>query len=177
MPLIHYLNTLLNTPGFDDLCNQWKTDPSDDGSYKDVFDGKMKIWKDFQSYNGAPFLSEPYTYGLMLNIDWFKPCKHTEYSLGAIYLTFMNLPWTLRFRQENVILVGLIPGPREPKRDINPFLVPLVEELQALLDGVEIYIQSLSKSVLVRCVLLCVACDIPASRKVCGFLGHSASLG
>ena len=25
--------------------------------------------------------------------------------------------------------------------------------------------------------LLCVACDIPASRKVCGFLGHSATLG
>ena len=37
--------------------------------------------------------------------------------------------------------------------------------------------QSLSKAVLVRCALLCVACDIPASRKVCGFLGHSATYG
>ena len=25
--------------------------------------------------------------------------------------------------------------------------------------------------------LLCVACDIPAARKVCGFLGHMAKLG
>ena len=30
---------------------------------------------------------------------------------------------------------------------------------------------------LVRCALLCCACDLPAGRKVCGFLGHSASLG
>ena len=25
--------------------------------------------------------------------------------------------------------------------------------------------------------MLCVACDLPAGRKVCGFLGHSAHLG
>ena len=120
---------------------------------------------------------DSFTYGLMLNVDWFRPCKHTEYSLGAIYLTIMNLQRTVRFRQENVLLIGLIPGPKEPKGNINPFLDPLVKELLNFFAGVEIYIQSLSKSVLVRCVLLCVACDIPALRKVCGFLGHSATLG
>ena len=30
---------------------------------------------------------------------------------------------------------------------------------------------------IVQCALLCCACDLPAGRKVCGFLGHSASLG
>ena len=29
----------------------------------------------------------------------------------------------------------------------------------------------------VRCALICVACDMPASRKTCGFLGHTARLG
>ena len=28
-----------------------------------------------------------------------------------------------------------------------------------------------------RCALLCVSCDSPASRKTCGFLSHSANLG
>ena len=28
-----------------------------------------------------------------------------------------------------------------------------------------------------RCALLCVACDIPAGKKVCGFLSHVANLG
>ena len=31
--------------------------------------------------------------------------------------------------------------------------------------------------VTIRLALSCVACDIPASRKVCGFLGHTATLG
>ncbi len=42
---------------------------------------------------------------LMANIDWFR---HTEYSIGA---TIMNLPRAVRFRQENVMLIGLMPGP------------------------------------------------------------------
>ena len=29
----------------------------------------------------------------------------------------------------------------------------------------------------IKCVLLCITCDIPAGRKVCGFMGHSAKLG
>ena len=29
----------------------------------------------------------------------------------------------------------------------------------------------------VRAALLTVACDLPAGRKVCGFLSHSANLG
>ena len=105
MPLIPYLKVFLNRPYFDDLCSQWKINSNRDN--KDVFD--EQVLKDFQVYNGVPFLSEPFTYGLMLNVDWFKPCKHTEYSLGAIYLTVMNFPRMLRFRQENVILIGLIP--------------------------------------------------------------------
>ena len=31
--------------------------------------------------------------------------------------------------------------------------------------------------VMVRAALLAVACDLPAGRKVCGFLSHSANLG
>ncbi len=29
----------------------------------------------------------------------------------------------------------------------------------------------------VRCALLCVACDLPAGRKVCGFLSYTAKYG
>ena len=73
------------------------------------------IWKESQVYD-KPFLSEPFTYGLMINIDWFKVYKH---KVGAIYLTVINLPCSMRFRQENVILVGLIPGPKEPELSVN----------------------------------------------------------
>lgn len=32
-------------------------------------------------------------------------------------------------------------------------------------------------TIMVRAALLCVGCDIPAAKKVCGFLGHRATMG
>ncbi len=58
------------------------------------------------------------------------------------------------------------------------FLYPLVEELKRLWSGVvlEVVLEIDSRPrVLFRAALICVACDIPAARKVCGFVGHSAS--
>ena len=72
----------------------------------------------------------------MLNLDWFQPYKLTQSSVGALYLTIMNLPYDQRFRRENIILLGIIPGPCEPPRDINQYLKPLVKELLELLSGV-----------------------------------------
>ena len=97
------------------------------GVYKDVYDGKL--WNDFLDYNGTPFLSEPFTYALMMNIDWFQPYKHVSYSVGVIYFVCMNLPGGVRFKTEHVVLAGIIPGPHEPSLDINTYLAPLVDEL------------------------------------------------
>ena len=88
----------------------------------------------------------------------------------------MNLPRAVHYKQENVIPLGIIPGPHEPVKDINSFLQPLVNELLTLWDGIEFKLDTnvLNK---VRCALLCVACDMPGGRKTCGFLAHSANLG
>ncbi len=59
--------------------------------------------------------------------------KNTAYSVGAIYLVSLNLPREDHFKGENMILVGLIPGPKEPSLNINVFLDPLVDELQTAL--------------------------------------------
>ena len=76
----------------------------------------------------------------MLNIDWFQPCTLLEDSVGAIYLAIMNLPYEQRFKRENIILLGTIPGPTEPHRDLNQYLHPLVYEFLELLDGVPLKI-------------------------------------
>ena len=31
----------------------------------------------------------------------------------------MNLPRAIRFKRENIIIVGLLPGPKEPSKSIN----------------------------------------------------------
>ena len=170
------IQELLLRPGFYQSCQYWKTRKTSD-RISDVYDGT--IWKEFFTISEGPFLSCPNILALMLNIDWFQPFKHTVCSVGAIYLTIMNLPRALRFKRTNVILIALIPGPSEPAHDINTLLDPLVNELSTLWKGIimEIHNGSLVVKEIVRCALLCCACDLPAGRKVCGFLSHSASLG
>ena len=130
-----------------------------------------------QNYEGQPFLSEPGNFALMLNMDFFHPYKHVEYSLGAIYLTILNLPRGTRNKSNNVILVGLIPGPHEPQHDINSFLEPLISDLLELWSGIELNVRSFNCKMKIRCALVCVACDLPAGRKTCGFLSYNARFG
>lgn len=58
--------------------------------------------------------------------------------MGAIYLPILNFPRQLRNRQENIILVGIIPGPTEPHLHLNSYLEPLVQELVKLQKGVKL---------------------------------------
>ncbi len=71
------------------------------------------------------------------------------------------------------MVVGIIPGPKEPKKTTNTFLMT---DLLELWDGIVVN-DSNSGSNIIRCAIICIACDLPAARKVTGFLGHSANLG
>ena len=62
------------------------------------------------------------------------------------------MPRRERYLKENVILLGVIPGPNEPKLHINTFLLPVVNELQKLW----ILNSSNNMKVLVRAALLCI---------------------
>ena len=90
----------------------------------------------------------------------------------------MNLPREERFQPENVIVVGTIPGPKEPKGDMNSFLKPLVDELIEFWDGVIITDTLLPGGMfMVRVALLALCCDVPAATKWGGFADHSAAKG
>ena len=158
------------------MCECWRQDNQScsNGVYRDIYDGM--VWNDFLAPNDIPFLSVSHNYALQLNVDWFQPFDHTQHSEGAIYMSILNLPRHKRFLQENVLLIGIIPGPKEPHYHINSFLKPLVDELKQLWQGMPIELNN-GMQVLVRAALLCVGCDIPAARKVCGFVGHRALKG
>ena len=175
-PLVNCLSYLASRPGFLELCEAWRTKSCtaelSDTHLSDIYDGR--VWEEYK-LNG--FLTAPYCYLVTLNLDWFQPYSHIEYSVGVIYLAIQNLPRSERYKEENIMLVGLIPGPSEPKLTVNSYLSPLVEELQlAWFNGIKVKTCD-GLEVTFRLALSCVACDIPASRKVCGFLGHNATLG
>ena len=124
--------------------------------------------------DGHAFLSSPNNYGLLLNINWFKPFKHSTYSVGVIFLVVLNLPRSIRFKRENVLLYGIMPGPSEPTLTVNSYLTPLVSDLLDLWSGVLLSINSKSTF---RCALLGVSCDLPVGRKTCGLTSYSANFG
>ena len=94
---------------------------------QDVYDGK--IWSEFQVYSGRLFLWDSLSFAFTINLDWFRPFKHSNYSIGAMYMTIMNLPRNLRNKPENILFVGILPAPSE-STNIDGFLKPSVDELE-----------------------------------------------
>jgi hypothetical protein len=167
------ITLLMKRPKFWDQCNEWRKGyDAESNVYTDVYNGQ--VWKDFLLYQGRPFLNDSRNLALMFNCDWFQPYDHTPYSVGALYLVIMNLPRTMRYKIEHMILVGIVPGPNEPKGTLNTFLGPMVQELLELWTGCWL---GNDKRTYVRAALLCVSCDVPASRKVAGLVGHSGFKG
>ncbi|OAD79021.1 hypothetical protein PHYBLDRAFT_157699, partial [Phycomyces blakesleeanus NRRL 1555(-)] len=75
---------------------------------------------------------------LTLNIDWFQPFERQIHSSNAIYLSINNLSRSERLKSENVILVGMMSGPKKASTDsMNHYLKPLVDELLQMYIGVE----------------------------------------
>ena len=94
------ISRLVSRPGFLEDCDSTRVPSSFLG---DIYDGC--VWGEFNSV----FLGAPYCYLLTLNVDWFQPFERDVYSLGAIYLTIQNLPRNIRYKPENIILVGIMP--------------------------------------------------------------------
>ena len=134
--IIESIGELVQKPGMLDLLNHWRCRTMPNAVMADVYDGV--VWNSFLTVDGKDFFSSRYSVGLMINVHWFQPYKHVQYSVGAIYLIILNLPRNLRYRRENMILVGIIPGPHEPSLSINSFLEPLIIDLNKLWKGIQI---------------------------------------
>ena len=171
LPVQRSLQLLVTRKLFMENCELWRKRESFDGIYSDIYDGR--IWKEFADPNGLNFFTEENNYGLMLNLDWFCPYKHVKsYSVGVIYAVITNLPRSERFKRENLLLIGIIPSmQKEPKT--NTFLEPLIDELTiAWHRGFSYNVpHSTHNPITIRLALILVGCDIPACRKLCGFLG------
>ncbi|PKB93185.1 hypothetical protein RhiirA5_247878, partial [Rhizophagus irregularis] len=103
---------------------------------------------------------------IMINLDWFQPFNSSAYSSGVIYRVICNLSRDIRFKRENMLYLGLLPGLEEIKlHKINHFLSPIVNELLEFWDGID-----LLSGKIIRMAVICCSNDIPAARKLCGHI-------
>src|SRR5918995_4749439 len=170
------LITMYRRPGFESLLKKW-TNRDDTELITDIYDGE--IWKTFPSRLDTPDSSRFFTsesagshLGIMINLDWFQLFESSAYSSGVIYGVICNLPREVRFKKENILILGLLPGPKEVKlHRINHYLSPIVDELLELWNG---YVMPISTKFpngkRIRLAVICCSNDIPAARKLCGHI-------
>ena len=168
------IQDLLNREGFEELLFK-DIAQSPDSFLMDLYDGTL--YKTFLDDHECLFFQDKRNIGLMLNFDFFNPFKNSQYSLGVLYAVIVNLPRDVRFLWENVIVFGIIPGPKEPKKSINSFLQPLVDNLLTAWSPGIFLKEKDGQQYLYKVAVICVASDLPALRKCCGFLSHNAKQG
>ena len=62
------------------------------------------IWQKFASQG---FFDSKFNLALMLNVDWFRPFKRSEYKVAAITMTVLNLPREERYKKKWTIIAGI----------------------------------------------------------------------
>lgn len=150
---------------------------------KDIWDGS--ILREFKGPDGKLFMDKPASEGRLvfaLNMDGFNPSARRRNgraaSISGIYLVCLNLPPEIRYKVENVFLVGIVPGPHEPStHQVNHLLRPLVDDLLSLWSP-GMYLKRTTKypdGRLVKGALIPVVCDLPAARRVAGLGGHTCT--
>lgn len=108
---------------------------------RDVFDGHLyrSLCDTPVTINGNPqshhFFSDKRDIAVGISTDGFTPFKRRNQSCWPIIVYNYNLPPEERFHKDNILCVGVIPGPKKP-HDSDSFLWPLVEELLQLAGGV-----------------------------------------
>ena len=115
------ISKLCNKSSFLAKCEHWRDSfqpftsiKNLNGLLTDIYNGE--VWYRYQIVDEKPFLAAPNNLALILNLDWFTPFKHIQYSIGILYAVVANLPRSERYKLDNVIIIGCIPGPKEPKK-------------------------------------------------------------
>lgn len=175
----HRLQQLLENPDTSELLRLPLIDkkPSDRTSCNSLWESQA--WYDLV-VEGRSLLNggAPTSFGVennrrnicvSLNIDGFQPWKRINRTITPFTLMILNLPENLRHRSHYLLLAGLVPGPKQPKK-LAPYLSFLVKELKQLYtEGFTIQdptIKEGDKTVRVRVKLLFTCADYPAHSHI-----------
>ncbi|KZV60007.1 hypothetical protein PENSPDRAFT_558091, partial [Peniophora sp. CONT] len=169
--------------------DDWRKKERVPGKYTDAFDGRIPQELPAPKDVAGPFFVNPLPppavgeapelrIGLTGGLDWFSYLRSLispSHSSGPISFNIINLLDHHRYRVMNLIMWGILPGPKEQDSDqVQRFMRIFVSELLRLWE--EGFIMSTPlypNGRLVRVILICIICDKPAAHKVGGFGSHS----
>jgi sulfur transfer complex TusBCD TusB component (DsrH family) len=94
--------------------------------------------------------------------------NNSVHSTWPIVLTILNLlPWLCN-KQKYILMLGLIPGPQQPRNDIDTYFRTLVEDQKVLLynNGVEVWDEHKHKYFQLKAILIVTITDSPVARNL-----------
>jgi hypothetical protein len=91
------------------------------------------VWRALDRFD-LEFGRDPRSVRLGLSMDGFKPYSSdgTVYSCWPVFMMPYNLAPNKCLKEGFIFLAPVIPGPKEPRKKMNIFLRPLIEELKEL---------------------------------------------
>ncbi|TFK47537.1 hypothetical protein OE88DRAFT_1714432 [Heliocybe sulcata] len=129
------LGEILAIPGMEDEMDHWCLRHRIPGQWQDIFDGAVcqELWgADGQSFfcHGMSALEDgELRIRLSLGVNWFsyhRSALSPSYSSCPMSLSIVNLrPSLRRYRTSNLLLFGIISGPKEPDPDQLQFYVKM----------------------------------------------------
>jgi len=148
------------------------------GTKTDVFDGRnyQSLRRQGIELRGQrldrKYFADGRDVALGLSTDGFAPFKRRKNTAWPLIIFNYNLPPEIRFHLENILALGVIPGPKKPV-DIDSFLWPLIQELYRLAAGVRAFDILSSKLFALRAFLILAFGDIPAISMIMRMKGHN----
>jgi hypothetical protein len=120
------------------------------------------------------FTWDPMSVCLALSADGFQPYSSdsTVYSCWPVFMVPHNLPPNKYLKEGFIFLALVILCPKEPRKQMNIFLCPLMEELKELWQGVDAYGSDLKCQFNLRAAYLWSIHDYLAYRKFVGWCVH-----
>lgn len=123
---------------------------------RDFWDGSH-----YTKLKGQGYFNDPRTLAFQFSTDGVSLVRQKNFSLWPIILINYNLPPTERVKTKNIIVLGFVPGPTHPK-DMDSFLVPLVDEMLSLKRGIRSYDASKAEEFVLYAHITTVTGDFPA---------------
>jgi hypothetical protein len=114
---------------------RWHKEGIRDSEDTDIMSHPMdaEAWHALDHFD-PEFARDPRSVRLGLSTDGFQPYNSdsTTYSCWPVFVTPYNLPPKKCLKEWFIFLALVIPGPKEPKKQMNIFLPSLMEELKGL---------------------------------------------
>ena len=144
IPIISQLEKLYKRKGFKELLDhRFTRQKNNPHNYEDIYDGSV-----YTELVEQGFLSNPDNISLTWNTDGVPLYKSSKVSIWPFYFVINELPYTHRFKRENMIFAGLWFGATKPVA--NLFLSAFRENLRKLYKGLNFVLSNAENYVRVR---------------------------